>query len=207
MEPPFRVSIPATQQTSRCLIFRPYRVEDAGQLYEAARESAGPGFTDWMPWCHPDYSQEESLLYAQSRPAAWEKGEDYSLAVFDAESEEFLGGCGINQVSRLHGYANLGYWVRRSCWGQGIAVASVEASCLLAFEHLGLRRAEIVVAVGNHASRRAAEKAGALFEGVLRQRLCLHGRSCDAWMLSRISGESLDDGAKSGELSAGVEVR
>ena len=37
----------------------------------------------------------------------------------------FLGGCGINGINREDGYANLGYWVRRSAMGQGVAPAAV----------------------------------------------------------------------------------
>jgi RimJ/RimL family protein N-acetyltransferase len=47
-------------------------------------------------------------------------------------------------------------------------------------------RLEIVVAVGNTRSARAAEKAGAEFEGVLRARIQLHGFTHDARMYSLI---------------------
>ena len=37
----------------------------------------------------------------------------------------FLGGCGINHISRVHRFGNLGYWVRTSATGRGIAVSAV----------------------------------------------------------------------------------
>ena len=182
----FELLLTPTEVTRCSLQFRRYRPEDADALFLAGRESAGPGFTDWMPWCHPGYALDEAVSYAESRPGAWERGEDYALVILDAATGDLVGGCGINQLSREHNFANLGYWVRRSRWGQGIAVAAVQAASTLAFELLDLGRVEIVVAVGNQASRRAAEKSGAHFEGILRNRLVLHGRRHDAWMFSHV---------------------
>ena len=48
----------------------------------------------------------------------------------------------------------------------------------------GLIRLEIVVAVGNLASHRVAEKVGAVSEGTLRRRILLHGAARDATMFS-----------------------
>ncbi len=42
---------------------------------------------------------------------------------------------------------------------------------------------------GNSASRRVAEKAGAVFEGVQRNRLLVAGRPRDACMYSLIPGD------------------
>jgi RimJ/RimL family protein N-acetyltransferase len=55
-----------------------------------------------------------------------------------------------------------------------------------AFESTELVRLEIVVATGNTASHRVAEKVGAIREGVLRRRLLLHGHPHDATMFSLI---------------------
>jgi len=57
--------------------------------------------------------------------------------------------------------------VRTSQTGQGIATAAVRLVAQCAFEDLGLRRLELLIAVDNLASRRVAEKVGATFEGAL----------------------------------------
>jgi RimJ/RimL family protein N-acetyltransferase len=54
------------------------------------------------------------------------------------------------------------------------------------FATLGLIRIEIVVAVGNFGSQRAAEKAGAYREGLLRNRIVQRGEARDAYMFSLI---------------------
>ena len=56
---------------------------------------------------------------------------------------------------------NLGYWVRTSRRGEGIAVRATKLAARYAFENVGLIRVEVVMAVDNSASRRVAEKSGA----------------------------------------------
>src|SRR5437764_6118705 len=45
----------------------------------------------------------------------------YSFAVLDQSCGRFLGGVGINFINRVHQFANLGYWVRTSAAGRGVA--------------------------------------------------------------------------------------
>jgi ribosomal-protein-serine acetyltransferase len=62
----------------------------------------------------------------------------------------------------------------------------VRLAARFGFEELKLRRIEIVVAVGNEASQRVAEKAGAKREGVLRNRLVVGDAAHDTMMNSFI---------------------
>jgi ribosomal-protein-serine acetyltransferase len=58
----------------------PHQVSDIDSLYEAVRESISE-ISEWMPWCHPDYSIEESRTWIESQPDKWEKGEEYNFAI------------------------------------------------------------------------------------------------------------------------------
>jgi ribosomal-protein-serine acetyltransferase len=165
------------------LLIRPYRAEDASALYEAVRESI-PEVSLWLPWCHPKYSIEESREFIGSRELASQGGEWYSFGIFETDSGGFLGGVGINFINRVHQMANLGYWVRTSAAGRGVATAATRMAARFGFEQLGLRRIEIVAAVANVPSQRVAEKAGARREGVLRRRLLIRGESVDAVLFS-----------------------
>ncbi|HEX9142703.1 MAG TPA: GNAT family protein, partial [Candidatus Binatia bacterium] len=96
----------------------------------------------------------------------------------------FLGGCGLNQIEEENHRANLGYWVRSSAIGRGVATAAVRQLVQWAFNNTSLVRLEVVVSTQNAASLRVAEKSGASSEGVLKKRLLLHGIWHDAVMLS-----------------------
>lgn len=164
---------------------RPYGKEDAGALYEAVSESL-PEVSRWLPWCHENYSIEESREFISSRAMASQGDEWHSFAIFEREGGRFLGGVGLNFINRVHQMANLGYWVRTSAAGRGVATNATRAVARFGFEQLGLQRIEIVAAVGNLPSQRVAEKAGAVREGVLRKRLLINGESQDAVLFSLI---------------------
>jgi RimJ/RimL family protein N-acetyltransferase len=86
----------------------------------------------------------------------------------------------------MNRFANLGYWVRSSAAGRGVAPAAVRQVAAYAFRETDLNRLEIVIAVGNSRSQRVAEKVGATREGVLRSRLVLPSGPSDAVMYSLV---------------------
>jgi ribosomal-protein-serine acetyltransferase len=155
-------------------------------MYEAVRESIKE-VSSWMPWCHPAYSVEEASAYVLSREGAWKNDAEYGFGVFDVTTRGYLGGVGLNFVNRIHQCANLGYWVRTSYARRGVASSAARLAARFGFEELGLQRIEILAAVENHPSQRAAEKAGAVREGVLRKRLLVNGQPQDAVLYSFIA--------------------
>jgi ribosomal-protein-serine acetyltransferase len=174
-----------TELSDGAILLRTFRAEDANALYEAVRESIAE-VSVWLPWCHENYSIDETREFIGSRELASQGGEWYSFGVFEKDSGKFLGGVGINFVNRVHQMANLGYWVRTSAVGHGVATAATRLAAKFGCEQLGLQRIEIVVAVDNRASQRVAEKAGATREGVLRNRLLIRGESLDAVLFSLV---------------------
>ncbi|HNK63948.1 MAG TPA: GNAT family protein, partial [Anaerolineales bacterium] len=58
-----------------------------------------------------------------------------------------------------------------------------------AFESVNLIRAEIVIAVGNEASKRVAEKIGAHYEGILLNRMTVGTKIHDAHMFSLLPSD------------------
>jgi ribosomal-protein-serine acetyltransferase len=167
------------------ILLRPYYPDDASKVYDAARESF-PEVHRWLPWCHGDYSMQESEKWIESCDAAWDKGSAYEFAIFELENGGYLGGCGLNHIDPIYKMANLGYWVRSSRVRQDIATTAAILLARSCFVKLQLNRIEIVAATGNTASQRVAEKAGAKREGVLRNRISVNGLVHDAVMFSII---------------------
>lgn len=175
-----------TELSDGQVMIRPYRAEDTNAVYEAVRESIRE-ISVWMPWCHPDYAIEETTAFITSREEAWTSDREYTFGIFDAGTRKFLGSTGLNFVNRVHNCANLGYWVRSSATGRGVASAAARLVARYGLEHLGFQRIEILAAVGNLPSQRAAEKAGALREAVLRKRLLVKGEPQDAVLYSLVA--------------------
>ena len=166
---------------------RRYRDDDVDAIYEAARESIAE-IAPWMPWCHADYSREEAEQWVDAQPEAWGRG-DHALVIEEVGTSRVLGSTGINKIDPAHRNGNLGYWVRTSEAGRGVATRATILVARWAFTDLELIRVEIVAAVDNRASRRVAEKVGAIFEGVRRHGLSLHRAGVDAAVYSLIRSD------------------
>ncbi len=174
------------------IILKAYEKSFAPLLYEAATESRADGeFTRWMPWCHENYTIEESRDFVEKTEENWRDCKDiwqsetqFGYAVFDRETGRFLGGVGLNQPNKTHKFFNLGYWIRTSAQNRGVASRAARILARAAFEDLPINRIEILVAVENIPSQKTAEKAGARREGILRNRLLISGEPHDAAIFS-----------------------
>lgn len=157
---------------------RPYALSDVEPLHEAIAESVAE-ISPWLPWCHAGYSVDESRTWIEHCLAAREQQAEYNFAIVSTAGR-ILGGCGLNQLRKEHRIANLGYWVRTSAAGGGVAAAAVRKLAAFAFRRTELARLEIVVDLNNARSQRVAEKVGALREGISHDRLYAYGASHDA---------------------------
>src|SRR6266581_8717526 len=102
-------SLMNVELSDETISIRTYREGDADVLYEAVRESIAE-VSAWLPWCHENYSIEESREFILSREKA-AGGEWYSFGIFEKDTGGFLGGIGLNFINRVHQMGNIGYWV------------------------------------------------------------------------------------------------
>jgi len=158
--------------------------DDAEPLAAAVRESL-EDLEPWMEWASDAYDVAVARRWIGDQARNREARGAFEFLITGSDGA-VLGCCGINRISpspiRL---ANLGYWVRSSASGRGIAPEATRRVAAWGFGNTDLVRVEVVVAVGNHRSRRVAEKAGARFEGTLRARLWTRGPQ-DALMYSLV---------------------
>lgn len=171
--------------TAAGLLLRPFVDADADDFAAAVRESVA-SVSPWMAWCVDDYTAADALDWFAMCRAGHAAGTAVEFGIFDEQSGRFLGGAGLNDIRPVHRFCNLGYWVRQSAQGQGVASRCVPALAAYGFDALGLHRVEIVVAVGNAASMAVAVKSGALHERVARNRLCINDQPADAHVFSLV---------------------
>ena len=169
--------------TNDMLMLRPYKVTDIEPCFNAIRESINE-LLPWMWWCHSTYSIKDTQLWVESRPDDCQNAIECSFAIIDSKDGSFLGGCGLSNINRTDRCVNLGYWVRTSRSGHGLAPAAALGVARFAFKELELNRVEIVIATENKASIRVAEKIGALREGILRKRIVVRDTVYDAFLFS-----------------------
>ncbi|HEX2993519.1 MAG TPA: GNAT family protein [Anaerolineales bacterium] len=168
------------------LLLRPFQLSDSTALYCAVHESLNE-LKPWMSWVTDGYTEMNAREYISIAQARW--GEHTFFAFAITRGEEILGACTLSSIHPIYRFCNLGYWVRTACRGQGIAGRAARLVTRFAFEHLGLIRVEIVIAVENQASIRVAEKIGAHDEGVLLNRMVVGRSIYDAHMYSLLPSD------------------
>jgi ribosomal-protein-serine acetyltransferase len=173
------------------IVIRPLAAADAPACFTAVRESLDT-VGRWMPWCHPGYTLRDSEAWAAACETQWAEGAAYEFGIFGPDSVEVWGGVGINQINRTYSFGNLGFWVRATRVRQGVAIGAARLAAKFAFRELGLTRVELVMLVDNFASRRVAEKLGATFECVARNRLVHEGVPFAAAVYSLVPGDIPD---------------
>ncbi|MEM6581366.1 MAG: GNAT family N-acetyltransferase [Pseudomonadota bacterium] len=163
---------------NRVVTLRELSFEHAPMMVEAAIESVAE-VNPWMDWCTHDFNVETAKTFISQQIDARQTRAAYEFSLF-TEDGRYLGGGGINSVNQQCRFANVGYWIRSSQTRSGYGTAALVSLVKWARANTELNRLEVVVAKNNHASRRVAEKSGALFEGVARSRLYNNGNYLDA---------------------------
>lgn len=117
--------------------------------------------TTGVPW--PYTSEDFIATIARAETAELEHGHPTYLAI--RRPDGLLIGC-VSFTKLFMGIgAEIGYWLGREWWGQGIMTASVGAACRYAFEQMELAVIFASVFEGNVASERVLLKNDFSFEG------------------------------------------
>lgn len=176
-----------TIETARLQLRVPAESDEVTLL--AAITASLPELQRWLPWCQGGYPREACRDWIAAAVASWHASREFSFVLFDRNSNRLVGSMGLNRVDTIGRWANLGYWLHTDAAGQGYATEAATAVARFGLDVLGLQRIEIYADVENRASRRVAEKIGAKFEGVARNRAPIAGVNYDAAVYSLIPGD------------------
>ena len=167
------------------IVIEKINLDRFGDFYDAMIESGKDWFNAGMiP--KPDLSKDELEHMIKAFIALGEQDNTYMFYVLDGMTSQIVGVAFINQINRTHQIGNLGYVIRTSHTGKGIATEAARLVAQYGFEKLGLQRIEIVVHKDNAPSLKVAQKLGATREALLRNRELLHGIPSEAYLHSLI---------------------
>jgi len=161
---PYRIEI-ADGPVLRC-----WEPRDAPLLKDAV-DSSLEHLRAWMPWAHdePKTVEQKAELLRVFR-GNFDLGQDFVYGIFSADESQALGGTGLH--TRVgDGAFEIGYWVRASHAGRGIATIAAAALTKVGIELGDADRIEIHVDPGNEVSSRIPRRLGYREEGTLRRRL------------------------------------
>jgi [ribosomal protein S5]-alanine N-acetyltransferase len=159
-------------QTAR-LTSRPVSIADAPAIFSAY--GADPLVARYMTWqVNRDVSDVERFLAAMAPLMA--QGNRQVLALAERADRDRL--IGVFEARFEAHRMDVGYVLGRTHWGRGLMTEALSAVVALARATSRIRRVWAVCDVDNHASARVMEKAGLVFEGVLR-RWAMHPNIAD----------------------------
>jgi [ribosomal protein S5]-alanine N-acetyltransferase len=168
------------------LILRGWEAADAEDVYAYASD---PEVTPYMAW-NRHASLNDSRGFLDTFVAGMYERQELSYALCArSEPERALGGIGLHWRSHEHQVMELGYVLARACWGLGYMPEAGRALLRFAFQSLPVQRIYAPIFSANAKSRRAAEKMGLTFEGVLRSCLELRGQRWDEAIYSVLRAE------------------
>lgn len=195
--PPYRI------ETNR-LVIRCWLPSDASLMKEAVDTSL-EHLRPWMAWAHYDPQPiEDKIELIRGFRSRFDAGDDFTYGIFSRDEREALGGTGLH--TRVGDDAfDIGYWVRFSAVGNGLATEVAAILTRVAFGVAEVERVEIRVDPANEASCRVARKLGYVEEARLRRRLpgvVPNSPKRDVVIFSMLAEEFADSPANT--MSAGV---
>ena len=147
------------------LRLRPWHADDAPAVLLAVRD---PAIARWNPVDRPDPDLRVAQAWVEDR-GDWTGSEHASFAVVTADDDALLGSVSLFKIDRVHGNAEVGYWIVPRSRGRGVATTAVDLVARWAFDVGELHRVQLYHAVDNPASCRVATKAGFHLEGRPRE--------------------------------------
>jgi RimJ/RimL family protein N-acetyltransferase len=140
---------------------RPIRSEDADRVLELARDDEVRRFFIW----EPPRDLQEARGYTEAFAYENAHGFAYHYAIMPRGARLMAGVADLYHLRWHARQAEIGIWLGRDYWGQGLAAAANELLLEQAFGELVLERVVYSIATENLRSQRAFEKMGARREG------------------------------------------
>lgn len=161
---------------------RDWSLDDVADLAHNANDRAvWLNLTDSFPHPYGEQDAREwlSWLFSRDLPTHWAI-ECGGIAV---------GGIGVVLGEDVFSKTGeLGYWLGRDYWGQGIMTDAVAHVAPYVMEDFGLRRLQASVYEWNHASMRVLEKNGFVLEGIARANVFKDGQVIDESVYALVKG-------------------
>ena len=162
------------------LVLGEFHVDDAPAVYRQMRQL--PGNSGWA-----DDGETQSLEHARRRighhNAAFKRKANIHWAIRKTRGQSLIGVCKLFEFE-YQSKAEIGYWIGKRYWNNGIATEAVRSVVAFAFGMLELHRVYASTDVTNLASQRVLEKSGFETEGVLKK----NSRRSGVWTDSAIFG-------------------
>jgi RimJ/RimL family protein N-acetyltransferase len=161
-----------TELRGRGVVLRPLRKSDGDALYRHIRD---PKIARWLlalpqPYRRKHMDEHLKRVAKNTKAGLW-----HHFAIRRLDLDEPIGVVGLHRHSAGLTDAEVGYWLARPHWGQGIMTQAVKLAIAYGFDTLKLHRLSVGHFEPNDASRRVIEKCWFRREGMVREALFRRG--------------------------------
>ena len=161
-------------------ILRKWRLSDAKDLAAALNnEKILNNLRDGLPF---PYTEKDAADYIT---AMLSSDEDSTFAYAITIDDRAVGSIGAFRQGNIHRQtAELGYYLAEEYWSRGIMTEAIWQLCKIIFDTTDILRIYAEPFAYNIGSRRALEKAGFLFEGIMKNNAVKNGKVIDMALYS-----------------------
>ncbi|TKF24053.1 GNAT family N-acetyltransferase [Vibrio genomosp. F6] len=142
----------------------------------ATEVAHSPSLHQWIDWCTPHFSVEDSRQFLLATRLNWAKATSFGFGIFRKSDQTLIGMVAINEFYHTFNMASMGYWVLDKHQRHGYAKEALNALTEFCFAKLMLTRLEIVCDPDNMPSQALIEQCGGIKEGVARNRFLFNGK-------------------------------
>jgi [ribosomal protein S5]-alanine N-acetyltransferase len=147
------------------LILRPPTLKDASDIVENVNNLKVSRYLAFVPY---PYSVKDARVFINlCRKKATRN--PYNFAITLKHSGKLVGMIGFTGLDKFSAKSEVGYWLGKKHWRQGITTEAMKAMVKFAFRKLKLVRLQADVAVENKASANLLKKIGFKKEGLKRK--------------------------------------
>lgn len=148
---------------SNSLLLRSFKETDIGWVFQGL---SNPDIIKY-------YGVSYDSLEATKEQMNWFKNLEIEetgiwFAICSSNNKTFYGAGGLNNISKEHKKAEIGFWLLTDFWRKGIMTEALPLICNYGFTHLDLHRIEGFVESENINCKKALTKLGFLHEGTMR---------------------------------------
>ena len=145
--------------TTERLILRPWEITDAPDLFQYACDPDVGPIAGWPP--HKTEAESRMIIQnvftGKEAYAVCMKSDNRSIGAIELKLN------GHTDMSDREDECELGYWIGKPFWGQGLITEAAQEILRHAFEDLGMRAVWAGYYDGNLRSKRVQEKCGFVF--------------------------------------------
>ena len=172
-----------TLSTGR-LVLREFTRDDFDGVHKYASD---PEVVRYMTWGPNTRAETRRFIERNIQAQVVQPRTNYDLAI--TINDELIGGCGLTIHSLSDKRAEIGYCIRRDCWGKGIGTEVATELIRFGFSEMKMHRIEAKCDPDNIASYKIMEKNGMQREGILRQEKKIRSEWRDSYIYSILEDE------------------